>query len=62
MITKQEKEKIDSSSMTVQRTGIKIRREKKKRKKEKPNWHRNEIPCALAHGYSSLFNALSFLI
>ena len=48
--------------MIVQRAGIKIRGEKKeKKKREKPNWYRNENPNKLAHGYSSLFNALSFL-
>ena len=47
--------------MIVQRAGIKIRGEKKEKKREKPNCYRNENPNKLAHGYSSLFNALSFL-
>ena len=47
--------------MIVQRAGIKIRGEKKEKKREKPNWYSNENPNKLAHGYSSLFNALSFL-
>ena len=59
LITKKEKEKIDNSSMIVQRTEIKIRG---KKNKTKQNWQRNENPCALAHEYSSLFNAWSFLL